>query len=180
MEPIQINVQVNIGVTPELNGLLLSLFNRAQVEAPAAVPAQKKPRAAKQQSVVENPEPRQETAPAAEPEQVVEEQPETAATVEAAPAAALTQEKNYTEVDVRAAMDATRRRIEGEDYKNNTGSEGYRKWHRALTAWFKNTATVLGAEKPSALPDSESRGSFIAHCDAVYVKDDELVEDCPF
>ena len=39
MQPIQINVSVNIGVTPELNGLLTSLFNRPQVEAPAAAPA---------------------------------------------------------------------------------------------------------------------------------------------
>ena len=57
MQPIQINVSVNIGVTPELNGLLLSLLNRPQVEAPAAEPATKKPRAARQQPVVENPQP---------------------------------------------------------------------------------------------------------------------------
>ena len=149
MQPIQINVSVNIGVNQELYGLLSSLLSRPQEVVETAAPAPRKPRAAKQQPVVENEEPEQ-TA------------------------------KEYTEVDVRAAMDATRRRIEGEDYKNNTGSEGYKRWHRALTAWFKNTATMLGAEKPSALPDSESRGSFIARCDAVYVKDDELVEDCSF
>lgn len=171
MQPIQINVSVNIGVTPELNGLLLSLFNRAQVEAPAAAPAQKKARATKQQPVVENPqpEPQQETAPAAEPEQ----------TVEAAPVVE-PQAKDYTEVDVRAAMDRTRKRIEGENWKENPDSEGYKKWHRRLTAFFKNTAALYGAEKPSALPDSESRYKFIVCCDAVYVKDDELVEDCPF
>ena len=175
MQPIQINVSVNIGVTPELNGLLTSLFNRPQVEAPAAAPAQKKPRAAKQQPVVENPEPQQETAPAAEPEQTPEPKTEAAAPVEAAQ-----ENKIYTEVDVREAMDRTRKRIEGENWKENPDSEGYKKWHRRLTAFFKNTAALFGSEKPSTLPDSESRYKFIATCDAVYVKDDELVEDCPF
>lgn len=175
MQPIQINVSVNIGVTPELNGLLTSLFNRPQVEAPAAAPAQKKPRAAKQQPVVENPEPQQETAPAAEPEQTPEPKTEAAAPVEAAQ-----ENKTYTEVDVREAMDRTRKRIEGENWKENPDSEGYKKWHRRLTAFFKNTAALFGSEKPSTLPDSESRYKFIATCDAVYVKDDELVEDCPF
>lgn len=177
MQPIQINVSVNIGVTPELNGLLLSLLNRPQVEATAAAPAPKKPRAARQQPVVENPrpEPQQETAPAAEAEQTPEPKTETAAPVEAAQ-----ENKEYTEVDVRAAMDKTRKRIEGENWKENPDSEGYKKWHRRLTAFFKNTAALFGAEKPSALPNSESRYKFIACCDAVYVKDDELVEDCPF
>lgn len=177
MQPIQINVSVNIGVTPELNGLITSLFNRQQVEAPAAAPAPKKPRAARQQPVVENPQPdpQQETAPAAEAEPTPEPQTETAAPVEAAQ-----ENKVYTVVDVRAAMDKTRKRIEGENWKENPDSEGYKKWHRQLTAWFKNTAAICGAEKPSALPDGESCQKFVAYCDAVYVKDDELVEDCPF
>lgn len=175
MQPIQINVSVNIGVTPELNGLLTSLFNRPQVEAPAAAPAQKKPRAAKQQPVVDNPEPQQETAPAAEQEQRPEPKTETAAPVEAAQ-----ENKVYTVVDVRAAMDRTRKRIEGENWKENPDSEGYKKWHRQLTAWFKNTAAICGAEKPSALPDGESCQKFVACCDTVHVKDNELVENCPF
>ena len=142
MQPIQINVQVNIGVTSELFTLLSSVVNRpAQLAEMPAAPRNKKP------------EPQ---APAKE------------------------ETKEYTEVDVRAAMDRTRKRIEGEDYKEKTDSEGYKKWHRVLTGWFKNTAAMYGAEKPSALPDSESRAKFIACCDAVQVKGDELVEDCPF
>lgn len=175
MQPIQINVSVNIGVTPELNGLLSSLLNRPQVEAPAAAPAQKKPRAAKAQPVVENPEPQPETKA-----EMPEPQPETATPVETAPVEAAQENKTYTVVDVRAAMDRTRKRIEGENWKENPDSEGYKKWHRPLTAWFKNTAAICGAEKPSALPDGESCQKFVAYCDAVYVKDDELVEDCPF
>lgn len=170
MQPIQINVSVNIGVTPELNGLLSSLLNRPQVEAQTAAPAPKKPRAAKVQPVVENPEPQPET----------KAETETAAPVETAPVEAAQENKTYTEVDVREAMDRTRKRIEGENWKENPDSEGYKKWHRRLTAFFKNTAALYGAEKPSTLPDSESREKFIKCCDAVYVKDDDLVEDCPF
>ncbi|WP_308394276.1 hypothetical protein [Prevotella sp.] len=88
--------------------------------------------------------------------------------------------KEYTEVDIRAAMDRTRKRIEGEDYKEKPDSEGYKTWHKRLTAWFKNTAALCGAEKPSALPDSESRAKFIAACDAVEIKGDELTGTCPF
>lgn len=180
MQPIQINVSVNIGVNQELYGLLSSLLNRPQVEAETAAPAQRKPRAARQQPVADNkpapepvqeqkPEPQQEAAPveAAAEQQAPAEQPEPAA-------------KEYTEVDVREAMDRTRKRIEGENYKEQTDSELYKKWHRRLTAFFKNTAALYGSDKPSTLPDSESRAKFIACCDAVYVKDDELVEDCPF
>lgn len=181
MQPIQINVSVNIGVNQELYGLLSSLLSRPQEVVETAAPAPRKPRTAKQQPVVENqpaPEPVQTEKPEPQPETTATESP-----AEQAPAEAPTQAaKEYTEVDVREAMDRTRKRIEGENYKTQTDSELYKKWHRALTGWFKNTATVCGAAepKPSVLPDSESRAKFIACCDAVYVKDDELVENCPF
>ncbi|MGM9688269.1 MAG: hypothetical protein ACI3YD_04390, partial [Alloprevotella sp.] len=86
----------------------------------------------------------------------------------------------FTEVDVRAAMERTRKRIEGEDYRENTDGEGYRTWHRRLTGWFKGTAALLGAEKPSALADSESRRKFIEACDGVRVEGDELSNELPF
>ncbi|MEG1159351.1 MAG: hypothetical protein RSC78_06030 [Acidaminococcaceae bacterium] len=86
--------------------------------------------------------------------------------------------KEYTEEDVRAAMDRTRRRIEGESYKEKTDSEGYKKWHRALTAYFKETAAECGAEKPSTLPDSDSRQKFIDRCDLVRIENEEIT-DCP-
>lgn len=88
--------------------------------------------------------------------------------------------KEYTEVDVRAAMDAARKRIEGEGWKENPDSEGYKKYHRPLTAWFKETAALYSAEKPSALPDSESRGKFIAACERVRVDNDGTITDLPF
>ena len=153
MLPIQINVSVNIGVTTELMSFLSSLMNsRPMAEATQAVA-----------SAVENPqaetigEPRQEAA-------AKQEQP-----------------KGCSEVDVRAAIDRTRRRIEGENWKENPDGEGYKKWHRALSSWFKSTASAYGADKPSALPDNESRQSFINDCDSLRVtEDDELKIDIPF
>ena len=171
MQPIQINVQVNIGLNSELFALLTSVMNRpAQVAELPAAPRNKKP--AKPQ-----PEPKPEVTnqPTPTDGQATAEKPEPQPQ-----APAKEETKEYTEVDVRAAMDRTRKRIEGENYKEKTDSEGYKKWHRVLTGWFKNTAAMYGAEKPSALPDSESRAKFIACCDAVQVKGDELVEDCPF
>ena len=162
MQPIQINVSVNIGVNQELYGLLSSLVSRPQVEAEAAAPAPRKPRTAKPQAVAEN-----QPTPEPQPEPAKEEPaPQTA--------------KECTVVDVREAMDRTRKRIEGENYKEQTDSEAYQKWHRTLSAFFRKTAALYGSDKPSSLPDSESRAKFIACCDAVYVKDDELIEDCPF
>lgn len=170
MQPIQINVQVSIGLNSELSALLMSVVNRpAQVAELPAAPRTKKPAKPQPEPEVTNqPTPTDGQATASE-----EPEPQ-------APAQEGT--KEYTEVDVRAAMDRTRKRIEGENYKEKPDSEGYKKWHRVLTGWFKNTAAIYGAEKPSALPDSESRAKFIACCDAVYVKGDELVEDedCPF
>lgn len=115
----------------------------------------------------------QTAAPAAQ-------QPQRKPKAEAKPEPMPEKPKEYTEVDIRAAMDRTRKRIEGEDYKEKPDSEGYKTWHKRLTAWFKNTAALCGAEKPSALPDSESRAKFIAACDAVEIKGDELTETCPF
>lgn len=176
MQPIQINVQVSIGLNSELSALLMSVVNRpAQVaELPAAPRTKKptKPQPEPKPEVTNQPTPTDGQATASdkpEPEPAPEPQ-----------APAKEETKEYTEVDVRAAMDRTRKRIEGENYKEKTDSEGYKKWHRVLTGWFKNTAAMFGAEKPSALPDSESRAKFIACCDAVQVKGDELVEDCPF
>lgn len=179
MQPIQINVQVNVGLNAELYTLLSAVLNRpAQVaELPAAPKPEvaNKPTEDKAETDKDAPEPQPITEP--EPEQQPKPQeaadPEPTQTEQAG-------QKEYTEVDVRAAMDRTRRRIEGENYKEKTDSEGYKRWHRTLTGWFKNTAAMFGAEKPSALPDSESRAKFIACCDAVTVKNDELVTDCPF
>ena len=156
MQPIEINVKVTIGMENALLGVITKLMNREA--APEAVPAPKPRKQAKQVEEMPQPNPEVEN-PQAEP---------------------AAQNKEYTEVDVRAAMHKTRQRIEGENYKEQPDSEGYKKWHKVLTTWFKNTAAFCGAEKPSALPDSNSRYQFIRSCEGVKVVNDELVEDCPF
>lgn len=164
MQPIEINVKVTIGMENALLGVLTKLMNREA--APEAAPAPKPSKQAERVEEMPQPKPEVEN-PQAEP-------------APAEPAEQSAQNKEYTEVDVRAAMHKTRQRIEGENYKEQPDSEGYKKWHKVLTTWFKNTAAFCGAEKPSALPDSNSRYQFIRSCEGVKVVNDELVEDCPF
>lgn len=163
MQPIQINV--TIGVSEELKALLQPIVEHLQQSsAPAEEPVRK---------IGFNTD---ETKEATEYPILVPEEPVTEKTSATEQPAA----KSYTEVDVRAAMDAARKRIEGEGWKENPDSEGYKKYHRPLTAWFKETAALYGAEKPSALPDSESRGKFIAACERVRVDGDGTITDLPF
>ena len=185
MQPIEINVKVTIGMENALLGVLTKLMIRE--EAPEAVPAPKPRKQAKQ--VEQEPQPKPEVKnPQAEAAAPQTEQPAAepapaepaAPAAPAAPAEQPAQSKEYTEVDVRAAMHKVRQRIEGENYKEQPDSEGYKKWHKVLTGWFKKTAAFCGAEKPSALPDSQSRYQFIQCCEHVKVVNDELVEDCPF
>lgn len=157
MEPIKINVNVQVGVTEELYSLLRNLLPE-----PAVQQQESKTDEASQPAAVINPEPtpepkKEEAAPAKE---------------EA--------DKEYTEVDVRAAMERTRKRIEGEDYKENTSSENYKKYHRQLTAEFKNIAAFLGSEKPSALPTSELRRNFCNQCDGLILEDGQITRKIPF
>lgn len=167
MDTIKINVNVQIGVTKELFGLL-SAFQHRPAPAVAAAPAESKPGEAAAPAEVEQPKP--------EPEAKKEEAaPKAEAKKEAAPA------KEYTEVDVRAAMERTRKRIEGDDYKENTNGEKYKKYHRQLTAEFKNIAALLGSEKPSALPSSELRETFCAQCDELVIGEDgNITTNAPF
>lgn len=187
MREININVHVQIGVTDGLCALLSAFADNGkrqhgfgerlaepQPEAQAPTPAkQPEPKPEAEVATAEpQPEAQAPATPAEEPAQA--EQP-------AAPAGP-TQEpaKELTEVDVRARMDRTRRRIEGEDYKENTSGEGYKKYHRQLTGLFKQIAALHGADKPSALPDSASRAAFIAECDELVIKDGEIITPVPF
>lgn len=113
-----------------------------------------------------------ENAPAPEaPGQAAEPQPSAEAPVQQP-------EKELTEEDIRAAMHRTRQRFEGEDYKENTDSEAYKKYHKQLTGMFKQIAAVLGADKPSALP-ADRRASFIAECDALTIDDNGCIVPPP-
>ncbi len=156
----QINVQVSIGITHELTALVAAILAKTPaaiepqtVETTASMPAEPVSEATK--------------APAApEPQQPTTAEPTTAEPE--------TTDKKPTVEDVRAAMRRTRQRIEGEGYKDNTQSEAYKRCHRQLTSEFKNIASLLGADKPSALPE-ERRAQFIAQCDELGIKDDGTI-----
>lgn len=188
-----INVQVNLGVTPEIMALVNAILCHRPTVAPTAeealdgngqvdnkpedtTPAQpqqptnKRGRKKKEDAAADKPEPTKEPAG--------DEQQEAAAN-EAAPqdegqAKAEAEEKPLTAEDVRAAMHKTRQRIEGEDYKENTNGDLYKKYHKPLTATFKNIAALLGAEKPSALPPDKI-ASFMEQCDELRIMDDGTI-----
>jgi outer membrane biosynthesis protein TonB len=165
MEPIKINVNVQVGVTEELYSLLRNLLPGAK---PVAAP----------EPAVQQRESKTDEAP--QPAEVINQEPTPEPKNEEAAPAKEEADKEYTEVDVRAAMERTRKRIEGEDYKENTSSEKYKKYHRQLTAEFKNIAAFLGSEKPSALPTSELRRNFCNQCDELILEDGKITRKVPF
>ena len=207
-----INVQVNLGVTPEIVALVNAILCHRPTVVPTAeealdgnsqvdnkpedtTPAQpqqptnKRGRKKKEEAAADKPGPtnkrgrkkKEEAANEADAngEQVAEQ--------EAAPqdegqakAQAEAEQKPLTAEDVRAAMHATRQRIEGEDYKENTNGELYKKYHKPLTAQFKNIAALLGADKPSALP-SDKIADFIEQCNGLQIMEDGTIgSNCPF
>lgn len=214
-----INVQVNLGVTPEIVALVNAILSHRPTVAPTAeealdgngqvdnkpedtIPAQpqqptnKRGRKKKEDAAADKPEPTKEPAgdeqqeaaaneADANGEQVAEQ--EEAKAEEAAPqnegqakAQAEAEQKPLTAEDVRAAMHVTRQRIEGEDYKENTNGEAYKKYHKPLTAQFKNIAALLGAEKPSALPPDKI-ADFIEQCNGLQIMEDGTIgSNLPF
>lgn len=167
MEPINFSVQVNVtlGVSKELGAILSTLSNLSPLRLR---PVEQKPAETEQTAQDLEQKPAKAEQKAAEPEQ---------------PASATPQEKkDYTTEDVRAAMDRARQRIEGENYKNEK-TEGRARWHAVLTERFKDFAGWIvrkeGQEKPSQLPDSESRAQFIAMVDTLKLSEDgeKLIDD---
>lgn len=143
-----INVRVLLEVTPSLESLVAKLLTGIPVKT-----AVENTEAPKQQS--EQTEPKQEEQPATEPETAPEQE---------AP-------KELTEADIREAIHKTRQRIEGMDYKDHPDGEMYKKYHKNLTAAFKNIASLLGADKPSALP-ADKRAAFISECQQLQALDE--------
>lgn len=206
-----INVQVNLGVTPEIVALVNAILCHRPTVTPTAeealegngrvdnkpedtTPAQpqqpinKRGRKKKEETATDKPEPTKEPAgdeqqeaaaneADANGEQVAEQEEakaEEAATQNEGQAKTEAEEKPLTAEDVRAAMHKTRKRIEGEDYLENTKGDLYKKYHKPLTATFKNIAALLGAEKPSALPPDKI-ASFIEQCDELRVMEDGTI-----
>ena len=206
-----INVQVNLGVTPEIVALVNAILSHrptavqsnealldthAQVEEKAEdtataqpqPPTTKRGRKKKEEAAADTDnkpeaEPTKEPAGNEEQEAAANEADANGEQAGAAPqgeSQAPTAPKKLTAEDVRAAMHKTRQRIEGEDYKENTDGEAYKKYHKALTAQFKNIAALLGADKPSALPTDKIE-SFIKQCDELQIlKDGTIGTECPY
>lgn len=216
-----INVQVNLGVTPEIVALVNAILCHRPTVAPTAeealdgnsqvdnkpedtTPAQpqqptnKRGRKKKEEAAADKPEPTKEPAGDEQQEAAANEadangeqvaKQEEAKAEEASPqdegqaeaqAEAEAEQKPLTAEDVRAAMHVTRQRIEGENYKENTNGELYKKYHKPLTAQFKNIAALLGADKPSALP-SDKIADFIEQCNGLQVMEDGTIgSNCPF
>lgn len=214
-----INVQVNLGVTPEIVALVNAILshrptiattaeealdgngqvdNKPEDTTPAQPqqPTNKRGRKKKEDAAADKLEPTKEPAgdeqqeaaaneADANGEQVAEQ--EEAKAEEAAPQnegqakdQAEAELKPLTAEDVRAAMHVTRQRIEGEDYKENTNGDLYKKYHKPLTAQFKNIAALLGAEKPSALPPDKI-ADFIEQCNGLQIMEDGTIgSNCPF
>ena len=181
-----VHIHVDLGVTPELVALVNAVIDHrpmptveAQKPEPsasdqpeAAAPAKKHGR---KSATVEAPAPEVEApeveAPAEEAAPEPEPEAETEAPAEAEP-------KELTEQDIRDAMHRTRQRIEGENYKDETDGELYKKYHRQLTSWFKNTAALLGSDKPSALPTEKGQDEarkFIEECGRLEVLEDGTI-----
>lgn len=207
-----INVQVNLGVTPEIVALVNAILCHRPTVVPTAeealdgnsqvdnkpediTPAQpqqptnKRGRKKKEEAATDKPEPTKEPAGDEQQEAAANEADangeQVAEREEAAPqdegqAEAQAEQKPLTAEDVRAAMHKTRQRIEGEDYKENTNGDLYKKYHKPLTAQFKNIAALLGADKPSALP-SDKIADFIEQCNGLQVMEDGTIgSNCPF
>jgi hypothetical protein len=160
-----INVNVNLGITPELSKVLERLFPVCNQRQPAQIVEEE---AVQEADKEEKPEPVETKADA--PAQQEQKAPEASEQDSQA-----SQPKQYTELDVREAMHKARQRIEGEDYQNNTTGDLYKKYHRALSSWFKRTAEVIGGiEKPSALP-ADKRETFINECAQVQLLEDGTI-----
>lgn len=142
---LSINVQVNIGLTEQMAAIANAILEQLRPRGFGMY---------------------QDFVQPAQPVQTYEQQPVEPAQEEAP--------KALTEEDVRRAMHEARQRIEGEDYKEHTDSDAYKKYHKQLTAQFKNIAAELGAEKPSLLPEDQ-RAAFIHSCKELTILDDGTI-----
>lgn len=192
-----INVQVNLGVSPEIVALVNAILCHQPTVAPTDEealngneqvdnkPEDTTPAQPQQPTNKRGRKKKEEAANEADAtgEQVAEQgeaKAEEAAPQNEGQAEAQAEQKPLTAEDVRAAMHATRQRIEGEDYKENTNGDLYKKYHKPLTAQFKNIAALLGADKPSALPPDKI-ADFIEQCNGLQVMEDGTIgSNCPF
>ncbi len=127
-------------------------------------------------------QPKTAAQPPEEPKQPEEAVPvEFAAKVspEAAEAVAAIEPESVTVYNALEAVDRTRDRIEPKDWRENTQSEGYQKYHKKLTAIMKEQAYRLGQCKPSELKGDNIR-LFCEWCDNLSIDDNGDICTIPF
>ena len=175
-----INVNVSLGVTPEVIALVGTILSKKPVpvvaeqqpskddhqeDAPQA--PQKKPngRSSKTAKAEQEQQPSGEEAAPGEnvdnadgdndtndtKDEAQEQTQEQQPPIDKAPAS-----KFPTAADLRKAMNDLRDRIEGEDYANKKNTDAKVKaLHRLVTSTLKNVAALFGAEKPSEIVEDK-------------------------
>ena len=175
-----INVNVSLGVTPEVIALVGAILSKKPVpvvaeqqpskddhqeDAPQA--PQKKPneRSSKTAKAEQEQQPSGEEAAPGETgdnadggndtndtkDEAQEQTQEQHPPIDKAPAS-----KFPTAADLRKAMNDLRDRIEGEDYANKKNTDAKVKaLHRLVTSTLKNVAALFGAEKPSEIVEDK-------------------------
>lgn len=91
-------------------------------------------------------------------------------------------EKEVTVEDCRAALQRCRVRIEGEDYESKS-TEGYKKYHKAISATVKRIVMTVSGGKAEKIPDldEDARRAFISEMDALKVDESgKLTRELPF
>ena len=135
-----------------------------------------------QGATAEKQQPKAAAQPPEEPKQPEEAVPvEFAAKMspEAAEAVATIEPESVTVYNALEAVDRTRDRIEPKDWRENTQSEGYLKYHKKLSAIMKEQAYRLGQCKPSELKGDDIR-LFCEWCDNIYLDNDGDICTIPF
>lgn len=172
-------VEIKLGISPRLENILLKLIDRDY-----RVDLSSEPAAPEEPKADEKPK----EAPAAAPQPTKGGEPTNPqSNGESAPQAQETANpadlSKYDAPYCRKVMDRTRRRIEGENYLNETDSEGYKKYHKKLTGEFKRIAMDVSggrAEKPSELEPAQI-ALFEGCCDALALDDaGALYQKLPF
>ena len=174
-----INVNVSLGVTPEVIALVGAILSKKPVpvvaeqqpskddhQEDATQAPQKKPNGGSSKTAKAEQEQQpsgEEAAPGETVDnadgdndtkdeaqaQTQEQQPQPP--VDKAPAS-----KFPTAADLRKAMNDLRDRIEGEDYANEKNTDAKVKaLHRLVTSTLKNVAALFGAEKPSEIVEDK-------------------------
>lgn len=162
---MELKVNVEIGASKELLDTLRGLFALLPNHCPGGP------------MTVTATEIQQTEREPAKAEQTEQTGPEPTAKTEAPKAPALPGSE-----ECRKAMNGTRDKFEGEGWKDNTDSEGYKKYHKALTNWFKYLAGQCGApdQKPSSLT-ADQRATFIHDVEHTILGEDGnfVVGPCP-